>query len=57
MPDICMCYGDGCMLKDRCHRYKAIPYREWQSYFAAPPIKPGEKCKYYWPENREDTEE
>jgi hypothetical protein len=48
MPDITMCSGDGCPLKENCYRYlaEADPYR--QSYFAEAPIKNGE-CGQHWP--------
>ena len=32
MPDISMCSGEGCRLKDRCYRYLAKPDKHWQSY-------------------------
>lgn len=51
MPDIAMCSGDGCPLKEKCYRFTAKP-SEYQSYFADPPIKDG-KCDHYWGENAE----
>ena len=54
MPDITLCRGDGCPLKDGCHRYLAKPDPRWQSYCIVAPYRDGE-CKYYWPEKREDT--
>lgn len=36
MPDITMCKGDGCGVRDNCYRYTAKPDK-WQSYFAKPP--------------------
>jgi hypothetical protein len=53
-PDITMCKGGDCPLRDNCHRYLAKPYRVGQSYCAIVPYKDGE-CKYYWPEKREDV--
>ena len=58
MPDIKICTGRDCPLKETCHRYKAIPSEILQSYFEVPPIVldfDGTKveCKYYWKENKD----
>jgi len=45
MPDITMCSGANCPLKDECYRYTAEPSKFKQSYFMNPPIKDG-KCEY-----------
>jgi len=45
MPDITMCKGDKCPIKEKCYRYTAEP-DEWQSYFTESPIKNG-KCDFY----------
>lgn len=47
MPDICMCSGEGCPLKDKCYRSQAKPFVA-QSYFLKPPFD-GKECKYFWP--------
>jgi hypothetical protein len=47
MPDICMCHGTNCPLKESCYRYQALPSGERQSYFVTPPVLDG-KCNYYW---------
>ncbi len=47
MPDVAMCFGTNCPLKETCYRYKAKPNEYRQSYLAEPPIKEG-KCEYYW---------
>lgn len=50
MPDITMCTGDGCPLKNTCHRATAKP-SERQPYFIDPPFKKkmgGTACEYYW---------
>lgn len=47
MPDISMCYGEGCEKKDERYRYKAKPTPHWQSYFVTPPIKDGQ-CEHFW---------
>jgi len=47
MPDISMCAGNNCELKDNCWRYKATPsYR--QSWFATPPFESIFECDYFW---------
>lgn len=46
MPDISMCTGVGCPLKETCYRYKAKPNEYWQSFFMKPPFEKG-KCDHY----------
>lgn len=46
MPDISMCTGNGCTLKENCYRYTAKPSEFRQSYFSTPPFKDGE-CDYH----------
>lgn len=38
MPDITMCSGAGCSMKEQCYRFKAIPNPYRQSYFMTPPF-------------------
>lgn len=52
MPDITMCSGEGCPVKEKCYRFTAKPSEYWQSYFIDPPIK-DDKCDHYWGENAE----
>jgi hypothetical protein len=47
MPDITMCNGVGCEIKEICYRYKATPSEFMQSYFFTTPNK-GLNCDYYW---------
>lgn len=47
MPDISMCRGHGCPLKNDCYRYRAIG-GQWQSYFMDSPIE-NDKCAYFEP--------
>lgn len=64
MPDITMCRGVNCPLKDKCYRFMAKP-DDYQAYFAISPIKDG-KCDYYWvdsllqrmnlPEDKDDAQ-
>ena len=57
MPDISMCPGLDCPNKNDCYRFKALPSKYMQSYFAVPPhtLKVEEdgvttkwECNYYW---------
>jgi len=53
MPDITMCSGTDCPLKETCYRYIATPSQFRQSYFAEPPYdKKEEKCEYHWPDKK-----
>lgn len=60
MPDISMCKGENCSLKEHCHRYKATPCEYRQAYFVSPPYVVefgGDSCDYYWPTDYEQTTE
>jgi hypothetical protein len=46
MPDITMCHGEGCVLKENCWRYLAQP-NQYQSYFVGSPIKDTGECGYF----------
>lgn len=48
MPDITMCDGKDCPLKENCYRHTAEPSKFAQSYYATPPWD-GEKCDRYVP--------
>lgn len=53
MSDISMCSGEGCLLKEKCFRFKAEPNPYSQSYFKEPPFNPTESdeqpsCDYFW---------
>ena len=61
MPDIAMCKGDGCTLKESCHRHTAKPSLR-QSYFVNPPYKEKDgkqECELYWESKikKENTDE
>ena len=45
-PDITMCSGKDCPLKETCYRYKAEP-SDYQSYWLEPPYYAG-ICEHYW---------
>lgn len=47
IPDITMCSGDHCPIRENCYRYKAEPTPGRQSYFSQPPWD-GEKCDSFW---------
>lgn len=50
MPDITMCKGNNCPLKETCYRYSAKPNKYLQSYFTETPYKMIEgriECDYY----------
>jgi hypothetical protein len=56
MPDITMCSGEKCPLKQICYRYTAKP-SDYQAYFAKPPVLGG-TCEYFWrDEVRSKTDE
>jgi hypothetical protein len=46
MPDITMCKGEECPLKEQCLRYRATPSYFRQSYFLSPPYDEG-KCSEF----------
>jgi hypothetical protein len=55
MPDITMCSGDGCPLKDECFRYTATPSPR-QSYFVKAPFKKENgkvMCDHFWESDME----
>jgi len=49
MPDISMCEGKGCDVKNTCYRFTAKPSKFTQSY-VMPDVKPG-GCDIYWNNN------
>ena len=63
MPDITMCTGEGCKLKETCYRYKATPDEFRQVYFAEVPyqniktsVLPLGKCNHYWEYNNKSKQ-
>jgi hypothetical protein len=59
MPDITMCFGGECPVKDKCYRYTAKA-SDYQSYFGEPPleIKDGvAKCDHYWGDDSQSIRE
>lgn len=52
MPDISMCSGKDCPLKESCYRFKAVPSEYRQSWLVTPPYNPETKtCDHYWEED------
>jgi hypothetical protein len=47
MPDITMCSGADCPLKETCYRFKAMANIYGQAYFSKPPYI-DKACEYYW---------
>ena len=48
MPDISMCQGFNCNIKDNCYRFKAKPSEFRQSWFCKSPNIDDLNCDYYW---------
>jgi hypothetical protein len=51
MPDITMCYGFECPLKEKCKRFTSKPSNVWQAYFLSPPYTITDdkfKCDMFW---------
>lgn len=46
MPDISMCWGKDCPLKEECYRYLAKP-SERQAYLCTPPYNAVEGCQLF----------
>ena len=47
MPDISMCMGNKCPIRETCYRYTATPSGKWQSYFGESAWD-GAACEYFW---------
>jgi len=53
MPDITMCEGKQCPIKDDCHRYTAEPTPMRQSWFMTVPYRPDtDHCPHFWPNEK-----
>lgn len=48
MPDITMCMGGDCELKEKCYRYTAKVNIYSQSYFSKIPYWNSQSCQEYW---------
>jgi hypothetical protein len=51
MPDITMCKGEGCEVKETCYRFTAKPSEYQQAYFPETPSVNG-GCEYYINDNK-----
>lgn len=47
MPDITMCEGRGCPMKNKCYRFTAKP-SDYQSFFMHEPVTAAGTCDYFW---------
>jgi len=47
VPDITMCDGANCSVKNECYRYRAVPCEFRQAYFLNLPDK-GKDCDHFW---------
>lgn len=58
MPDIWMCHGEGCPMKDQCYRHTAKETPLRQAYFLTPPLTSVEpfECEYQLPIWREPAQ-
>jgi hypothetical protein len=57
MPDITMCPGTNCPVKDKCYRFTAKANEWGQSYFMSAPGKTVDDkftCDNYWGEGGEE---
>ncbi len=57
MPDISMCHGYGCSIRDRCYRFTATPTPERQSYYTLTPPEMDGQCISFIPNYREEPDE
>lgn len=56
MPDITLCHGFECPVKEKCKRFSAKPDEHWQAYFLDPPYDKTDtsfKCDFYWGDGAE----
>jgi hypothetical protein len=51
MPDITMCHGFECPVKEKCKRFTSKPSNVWQAYFLSPPYAITDnvfECNMFW---------
>jgi uncharacterized OB-fold protein len=49
MPDISMCEGKNCPIKENCYRHRAMPTPMRQAYFTTPPYDHATRtCGMFW---------
>lgn len=57
MPDITMCKGEGCPIREACYRYTAKPDKYLQSWFMKSPYDPEQKhCSHQMPPKKAVTQ-
>ena len=59
MPDITICKGDNCPIKETCYRFTATPSKWGQSYFVEAPIKEDKTCDYFmeiWRKSKQEDD-
>ena len=49
MPDITLCRGEGCPLKDKCLRHTSTPFVPQSWFMHVPYDHDSESCDAYWP--------
>lgn len=55
MSRLILCSGEGCPLKEGCHRFLSLQESRDQMFFEVVPYNEDEKyCDYYWPVIQED---
>ena len=57
MPDITMCKGGDCPLKEKCYRNQAPSSSFWQAYFVMIPytkVHDSVNCEYFLPLEAKD---
>ena len=57
MPDISMCSGEGCPIKEECHRHTAPHNKAWQTFFVYVPYDHAYKGCEYFIDNTDKTHE
>lgn len=58
MPDITLCTGEDCEVKESCYRFTAEPNEYRQAYFSLTPfmvINCNQVCNYYVPNYDEEA--
>ena len=48
MPDVTMCPGGACPLRQRCYRYRAVPDGRQDAFGAVPFDEEAGACELFW---------
>ena len=55
MENLVKCTGEGCSLRDECHRFTKIDYYNKQMFFVEIPFDfERENCDFFWNDNAEN---